>query len=131
MILSFSKFNQQTKKKTLFETKIINNIKRHTIRAGSRWRPGQKIHFATGVRTKKYKQFAMGEVTAVQTIQIFPLSFVVLINHERLSEIQIKLLAINDGFDTVKEFWQWFSSESMGQFKGQLIHWKITEVYEN
>jgi len=37
---------------------IIIIPKIHTIRKGNRWRAGVKIHFATGVRSKGYRQFA-------------------------------------------------------------------------
>jgi len=45
--------------------------KLHTIRAGNRWKPGQKIHMAYGVRTKNYEQFNKGipELEFVKSVQ--------------------------------------------------------------
>lgn len=52
------------------------NRKLHTIRAGGRWKPGMKLHMATGVRTKQYNQFnkdipELQKVKSVQRIDIF------------------------------------------------------------
>lgn len=49
--------------------------KLHTIREGNRWKAGDKIHMAYGVRTKNYKQFNQGipeleRVKSVQEIEI-------------------------------------------------------------
>lgn len=54
-------------KLTLFVQKILACVmavyaaeyipKKHTIRAGKRWKVGMKLHLATGVRTKEYFQF--------------------------------------------------------------------------
>ena len=66
MILSFKK---------RFVSPILSGHKIHTIREDKprRWKAGNKIHFATGVRTKHYDQFHAGVCVSVQAI--------VLVNH--------------------------------------------------
>ncbi len=66
MILSF---------KPQFIQPILSGDKIHTIREDkhNRWKPGNKIHFATGTRTKHYNQFYDGVCVSVQAI--------VLVNH--------------------------------------------------
>lgn len=63
MILGFKK---QFVPKIKFGTKI------HTIREDkhNRWKVGNKMHMAIGVRTKKYKQFC-GTLTCIRTQKIF------------------------------------------------------------
>jgi hypothetical protein len=127
MILSF---------KTLFPwgtpTNFIEKITRqpgftpkiHTIRKGKRWKPGNKIHFATGVRTKNYKQFNFGMCISTQHIAILknPKGFItVIIDYSRiLDDEQKQKLATNDGFDSIEDFYKWFEAKG---FTGQIIHW--------
>lgn len=58
--------------KPQFPAKILEGTKKHTIRedGNDRWKPGMKINFATGVRTKKYRQFKEGVCKSVQKIKI-------------------------------------------------------------
>jgi len=106
----------------------------HTIRKGNRWKAGIKMQLAIGVRTKDYYQFNTGEYAAldhcvsVQHIQIDNNSRVgkrIFVEDDtdnifpkRLSESEIEQLAINDGFNSVDAFWNWFSVS----FIGQIIH---------
>jgi hypothetical protein len=106
----------------------------HTIRTGNRWKAGMKMHLATGVRTADYYQFNIGEYsalahcTSVQSIQIdhnARLGKRVFVEDDQdsiftkqLSDVEIELLSINDGFDSVDEFWNWFQHD----FVGQIIH---------
>ena len=66
MILGFKK---------QFEQPILDGTKIHTIREDSknRWKAGNTIQFATGVRTKHYNQFLQWHCVSVQPI--------VLVNH--------------------------------------------------
>jgi hypothetical protein len=126
--------------KPQFVDKILNKTKLHTIREDKnrRWKVGNDIHFATGVRTKNYNQFHKSRCKKVDDIEIiwnhpfkgdFSSSscvmidgkgyFSVLINSRRLGYSEICQLAKNDGFANVTEFAEWFSSD----FKGRLIHW--------
>lgn len=99
----------------------------HTIRADrkGRWKPGNKIHLVTGNRTKDRNQFApVLECVSVQTIEIKPAFKQVTILPEwyqpkDLTPKEIEILAKNDGFDSVDDFWRWFDKD----FQGSIIHW--------
>lgn len=116
--------------------------KKHTIRAGERWKAGMKIHMAIGVRTKKYFQFngdgiGLDKVVSTQNIEIkyentnsdFP---TVYIDGQKFSifvtddaPVLIRL-ALNDGFDSFGKFLDWFSSD----FSGQIIHWTDEQYFK-
>lgn len=115
--------------------KIINEYKRtpkiHTIRHGSRWKAGDKIHFATGVRTKHYECFAEGYCHGVQDIIIkweyggyYPglILKITIPRSEVFGESQYHKLYKNDGL-TEWEFHDWFCKGKKGKFEGQIIHW--------
>ena len=123
MILGFLKgFNVNGKRKsTHFESKIKRGIKLHTIRwdQNERWKQGRKIHFATGSRTPNYNCFKEGICSGVQDIEIIGRK--IYIDGNLLDEIIIQELAINDGFDSVDDFWWWF--DQYNPFEGKLIHW--------
>lgn len=147
MILGFKeKFNDGTP--TNFTEMITNSFfintedfsewttpKLHSIRAGHRWRKGMKIHFATGVRTKKYDNWATGVCKGVQDIEIkwghpnedpsLYIDNVAAVEFE--GEDFIEEIAENDGL-TKAQFLDWFyaaASDDNGKrtFKGQIIHW--------
>ena len=63
MILGFKK---------QFPPMILVGTKIHTIREDKhdRWKAGNKIHFATGIRTKNYNQFYSGVCKSVQAITL-------------------------------------------------------------
>jgi hypothetical protein len=107
--------------------------KKHTIREDkpNRWRAGRKIQLATGVRSKNYNQYGEEVCKSVQEVWIF--------NKENYRAIFVdtklmfeqndqhtfhpdfmKHFAINDGFDTVAEFWEFFNKR---EFFGKIIHW--------
>lgn len=136
MILSF---NPQ------FVPKILAGTKKQTIREDktNRWKVGNAIHFATGVRTKNYKQFAFGTVEKIIPIMI---QYARIYKHTDLSNCcivkvsnthyasvalyvdgiwkdlaykQLNQLAIDDGFDTIENFFNWFDKD----FDGKIITW--------
>jgi hypothetical protein len=135
-------------KPTNFVHKILNGEKVTTIRLDkkNRWKAKNKIHFATGVRTKNYKQFAEGECTKVEEIIIksanslpkshyngcvytidvpvkgivFQMSYSIEIAGKLLTTQEIEALAKDDGFDDAKAFFEWFNTE----FTGKIIHFK-------
>lgn len=120
-------------KPTNFVDKIKNGVKLHTIRQDSsrRWKAGNSIQFATGVRTKYYDKFKEGECKSVQEIEIQYLNYsgadypIVVIDgfhfYNPIVNIDYGMvdLAINDGFDSIEDFFKWFKED----FKGVLIHW--------
>ena len=114
----------------------------------NRWKPSMLIDFVINNRTKFRKVFAPRlPVISIQKIEIyrrddlptnmhvgekitllytFPKiageyrkSFMVKIDDRWLSGGEIAELAENDGFDSVSEFFDWFSDD----WKGKLIHW--------
>jgi len=129
---------------------IINDgfkPKIHTMRAGNRWKPGDKIHMAYGVRTKEYQQFNKGipeleNCISTQRIKLtwiyknayvetnLPLRKIkgphgefnyypaIWVDDKPLNQSQIELLADNDGFDSIYQFFIWFNKD----FTGQIIH---------
>jgi len=107
--------------------------KLHTIRHDPKglWKPGRKIHPVVFNRTKNRFQFApVLECKSVQKIQIIQCEVLTENKtHKRVGEIFIdnqiiepwmyKTIAINDGFDGTKHFFQWFNED----FEGKIIHW--------
>jgi hypothetical protein len=123
MILSF---------KSQFIKPILVWSKIHTIREDktNRWKPGRKIDFFTGRYTSKDRRRFAPTLECVSTQEIVILNmfndrqvFVGCVNGEnrnKLSESQIKKLALNDGFKNVDEFFLFFDQTD---FKGKIIHW--------
>ena len=112
------------------------NLKQHTIREDSKnkWKQGNKIHFVINNRTKKRFQFApVFKCVSIQEIKIEEKImttydcaklnsgrvFTVQIDNKYLSYYRISELAINDGFDSVEAFFEYFNKD----FKGKIIHW--------
>lgn len=126
MILSYKK-QLPWKEATNFKQSIISGIKKHTIRQdiSNRWKPGMKIHHAHGVRTPNYDCFLENECISIQQIKIqrHPFSderlFRVWVDDKLLSANEILLLAKNDGFDSIDDFFKWFDKD----FVGKIIHW--------
>lgn len=95
----------------------------HTIREDKkdRWKVGNKIHFVINNRQPNRFRFApVIECTGVQHIMISSDIKVVWINGEPISDNEIlKQLAINDGFKSVSDFFDYFPDG----FQGKIIHW--------
>lgn len=105
-------------------------IKIHTIRADTknRWRVGMPIHFVVKNRTPQRFQFA--PILSVKAIQSFEIEWykgspIVVINnghfYNPIAGIDNGMaeLAKNDGFDSIDDFFAYFSSK----FIGKIIHW--------
>lgn len=137
MILGFKK---------QFVDPIKNGSKIHSIREDKhdRWKTGNIIHFATGVRTKEYNQFHEGKCISTQKIEIIynnpfrqnPKSSCFIVVEDNGDEFKdmvvtvfvdglpqarpyVMMLAKNDGFDSLEDFFKWFNKD----FKGKIIHW--------
>lgn len=95
----------------------------HTIREDphNRWKVGMKIHPVIGNRTPNRFQFAPTlTCTCADKIWITPdARFRVILDGHILTDQEIHTLALNDGFESVKQFFQWFNEP----FVGKLIHW--------
>lgn len=124
--------------KPQFIDKILNGSKIHTIREDkhNRWKVGNKIHFATGVRTKEYNQFYKGVCLKIQTISFRSPAIEytdgsiwesknVYVNGFWVTNYKVKeALAKNDGFDSINEFMKWFPNG----FIGKIIYWKLLDI---
>lgn len=115
--------------KPKFVAPILAGQKIHTIRKQTtRWKPGKKIHFAIGIRTKDYKCFKEGVCKSVQDIEIryvnpdsdYPAVWIDGKEHRVFHRPCVLLqLAMNDGFKNLEDFFTWFDAD----FSGILIHW--------
>lgn len=122
MILSYSKEQ--------FKSKIIAKIKIHSIREDKhdRWRPGMSIqHWLYSPRnvSKHPHQFGTSWVLGKQGIEIYweenedKKQAFVYIDGEPIDDQTMERLAINDGFENVDAFFEWFHEN----FYGSIIHW--------
>jgi len=132
---------------TLFKEKInycldkVNTLDRamfpkvHSIRKGNRWKPGMLIHLAYGQRTKQYKCFQLATAKTVQAVRIYTdikevwvakvgIGDSYIYDFNPLTKVQVEMLAINDGFDSVDLFWKWFNVD----VDGQIISW-VGKIY--
>ena len=122
MILSF---------KHQFKRPILNGSKIHTIRAdkGNRWKAGNKIHFAVGLRTPRYNCFKTGICVSVQKIKIEyaknksgkPIGkpLILIDDSVYLDDTLLNAFVAADGFSSLKAFFEWFDTD----FEGKIIHW--------
>ncbi|WP_417366847.1 hypothetical protein [Flavobacterium beibuense] len=112
--------------------------KHHTIRADvkDRWQPGKLIHFVINNRTKNRLQFApVLKVVSIQEIEIrynpgggvnvfidgnfFYYQTSWGLEWDDITKKQMLLLAVNDGFESIEDFFMYFTKD----FKGKIIHW--------
>lgn len=110
----------------------LHKPKRHTIRKGNRFKEGDLIHMATGVRTKNYKCFLIIPVVSVQQIEIKVTKSDVWKIHidgaDLFTYTRLVDLAHNDGL-SIERFIEWFhkagekDADGMSTFKGQIVHW--------
>ena len=149
MILGFKEyFNNDLKRPTYFPEKILAPYyktytpgtpsleisyipKLHSIRKGNRWKSGNSIQMATGVRTKRYNQFnrridGLEKCISVQVIEIvyndpnvLLKPMYVKVDGKKLNDSQIDILARNDGFESTQDFFNYFNED----FIGQIVHW--------
>lgn len=113
--------------KDRFVIPIQVGAKIHTIREDkpNRWKAGNKIHFATGIRTPKYNQFGSGTCVSVQKIEIIYSEFGdsfppdIYVDGRELSLKECETLANKDGFASLRQMCVWFKED----FTGKLIHW--------
>ena len=117
---------------TVFIDKILSGEKRQTIRrASQKWanvKAGDKLTLYTGLRTKECRKLGEAVVESNQTILLnpsfcgikkFPLSGAYWLTDEEES-----ILAKQDGFDNLDDFWAFFENhygDNMGLFK--VIRW--------
>lgn len=114
-----------------FYVKDKRPAKVHTIREDSkdRWKPGTMIDFFINCRQKDMFRFAPKlPVVSVQDIVIkrWGTKPKVYINDSffPLPDKEVLNLAQNDGFDTVKDFFEYFNKDFTGKIRKQLFDHK-------
>lgn len=104
----------------------------HTIREDKkkRWNVGTNIDFFINCRQKDMFRFApVLPVVDIQRVFMTYLphlgnGFELSIDGKQLMPYEIEQLAVNDGFDSVEEFENYFISVMKdNEFSGKLIHW--------
>ena len=126
----YPKWMTKKGRQTFFPEKIGAGIKIHSIREDkhNRWKVGMSIQHATGVRTKNYNKFKEDKCKFLQSIWIsyhphFPEKKIVSINGRVLKQGHVAVLAKNDGFDCVEDFFEWFGIDGKHIYRGKIIHW--------
>ena len=122
--------------KSSFVEKILDGSKKHSIRedVDGQWASGLKIQFVTGDSVEDYNQFTSGTCKSIQLIEISRSrgdQMQVKVDGKALCIDEIKLLAANDGFDTLRDLFDFIVPVDTKQalqlqknsFKGKLIHW--------
>jgi len=116
--------------KAQFAPLVESGQKRQTIRAW-RKRPikvGQRLYLYAGMRTKACRKLGESECTEAIPIEIQGYSWdarlgqVVLWHEFLLWQYEVRQIAVADGFETVEEFFKFFSPDGE-KFEGQLIKW--------
>ena len=120
----------------IFDMTIDIKSKLHTIREdkNDRWKPGTKIDFFINCRQKNMFRFApVLPVVSVQKVEIvyyhnretltldLPQKRGVIVDDKPLMRSEIEQLALNDGFDTIENFFAYFNED----FTGKIIHWTV------
>lgn len=98
--------------------------KLHTIREDThdRWKAGNDIHFVINNRTPERFQFApVVKCTSTQSIKIkhTAAKIHVIVDNKILNKSENETLAINDGFESLEDFFKYFNKS----FSGKIIHW--------
>lgn len=127
MLVGFSQKFSKGKLKgmpTLFKEKHSSGHKIHTMREDvkNRWRVGMGMQLCYGVRTKQFEMWADTECKAIQIVNIkYSGSAIpeITIDGRLCHALEIVMLAINDGFDSLDDFLAWFDKD--GEYK--LLHW--------
>ena len=125
MILSF---NQER-----FKHKILEGSKIHSMRLdmNNRWKAGKAIemwHNSPFNKKANPHEFIKSKVVSTQKVRLYRYgSLFVAVDDRPLTTGEIKELAINDGFDTVNEFAEYFvpvvSNGDPAVWEGKIIHW--------
>ncbi|UHG91789.1 hypothetical protein [Spirosoma oryzicola] len=134
MVLGFRTQWGKPPRPTLFEEKILDNRKKHTLREDlkNRWKAGNSIQFVVGNRTRFRRQFHSGECTGTQTVHITinkkgTNRLRVLVNGSFLKDDTLLLFILNDGFESMTEFMDWFEplveAAPNRLLTLKLIHW--------
>lgn len=122
MILTFSKPE--------FERKILEGTKIHTLREDpkNRWRYGLSIQFYLGNPRNGGRCFLdLGNPhITIQPVEITQCSkggIVVFVENRALNKSEVAQLALNDGFESMESFRDYFLAGKTGSWIGKIISW--------
>jgi hypothetical protein len=113
----------------------ITGIKHHTIRAGNRWKVGDK--FSPRVWSgKPYNSKQIIIAPDIEIKRVWDVNFRIrgsinfrIVNHRHhFDHEKMKLLAKNDGL-SYDDFMAWFCNGKDWDFKGQIICWNENIIY--
>lgn len=111
---------------------ILKGLKIHTMRMDrvNRWHEGRLIHHSTGTRSKDYECFLVNKCKGTQKVLLLLLEekgkhfLKVTVDRKRLSQSEVELLAINDGFETLQDMIDFFFKDKDITMAGlKIIHW--------
>jgi len=104
---------------------VENGTKRQTIRKrrkdGNDPRPEHLLFFYTGQRTKQCRKIGEGRCISVDEIVIYETGIV--LSGKWLTALEEEKLTAADGFDTSREFYEFFNEEYGLPLWGLLIKW--------
>lgn len=109
-----------------------STIKLHTIRTDkkNRWKKGVMIDFFINARQKNMFRFAP-RIPLVSRQKIFMTymphtgnGFEVSIDGRQLHKSEVEILAVNDGFDTIQDFEDYFIAQmNDDEYSAKILHW--------
>ena len=103
------------------ERALANGVKLHTIRQ----KPiavGTMMNHIVYPYHKERRCVLSNLCTATQMITIEPSSRTIKVDGRELSKVDIERVSINDGFETMDDFWTFFNEP----YQGMIIHWTDT-----
>lgn len=113
--------------KEQFIEKINNGEKIHTIRIDkyNRWEVGMLAQMCVNVRTKNHFQFNEATIQSIQDILICQELKSIYIDDKQLTDEKIYDLAVNDGFESIIQFWQFFKKNYPEHLylSAKILHW--------
>lgn len=104
------------------ERALANGVKLHTIRQ----KPiavGTMMNHIVYPYHKERRCVLSNLCTATQMITIEPSSRTIKVDGRELSKVDIERVSINDGFETMDDFWTFFNEP----YQGMIIHWTDTK----
>lgn len=109
--------------KKQFAELVETGQKRQTIRKMRKYpiKVDDRLYLYTGLRTKQCRKLGESIASYVPDIMMRPKQEIIIVNNNWLSDYEIEILAKNDGFDNVDDFFMFFREYE--RFIGQLIRW--------
>ena len=104
------------------ERALANGVKLHTIRQ----KPREVRTIMNHIVYPYHKErgcVLSNLCTETQMITIEPSSRTIKVDGRELSKVDIERVSINDGFETMDDFWTFFNEP----YQGMIIHWTDTK----